>query len=119
MEEVDRGLTAVPTDEGVFLSWRLLGSEVTGHTATGMAGADFRVYRDGKRVATVTGSTNYLDEHASPDSEYQVAAVEAGREADRSASVSPWAKGYHESPCAGRRTVSLRPGRSTPTKPQT
>ncbi|MFF3494730.1 rhamnogalacturonan lyase [Streptomyces sp. NPDC002795] len=98
LEELDRGLVAVPTGEGVFLSWRLLGSEVTGHTKTGMEGADFRVYRDGKRVATVTDSTNYLDKKASPDSEYQVAAVEDGRETGRSKPVSPWAKGYDEFP---------------------
>ncbi|MBL1068185.1 rhamnogalacturonan lyase [Streptomyces sp. 7-21] len=98
LERLDRGLVAVATDEGVFLSWRLLASEVTGHTATGLAGADFRVYRDGERVATVTDSTNYLDEGASPDSEYRVAAVVDGEETDRSEPVSPWSQGYYEIP---------------------
>ncbi|MFD7512929.1 hypothetical protein ACFV5N_26825, partial [Streptomyces sp. NPDC059853] len=45
LEELDRGLVAVATDEGVFLSWRLLGHEVTGAGEHGMTGADFRVYR--------------------------------------------------------------------------
>ena len=61
LERLDRGLVAATTSQGVFLSWRLLGDEVTGHTATGMAGPDFHVYRDGRRIATVTDSTNYLD----------------------------------------------------------
>jgi len=42
------------------MSWRLLGHEVFGHTAAGIADADFHVYRDGTRIATVTDSTNYL-----------------------------------------------------------
>src|SRR4051812_1508423 len=58
LEHLDRGLVAAATPEGVFLSWRLLGDEVTGSTATGMAGADFHVYRDSALIATVTDSTN-------------------------------------------------------------
>src|SRR5688572_14384571 len=53
LEHLDRGLVAATTADGVFLSWRLLGYEVTGRTTTGMAGPDFRVYRDGQLVATV------------------------------------------------------------------
>ena len=68
LERLDRGLVAVATAQGVFLSWRLLGPEVTGHTATGMTGADFNVYRDGQRIATVTDSTNYLDPASAPTS---------------------------------------------------
>src|SRR3954451_17091491 len=47
LERLDRGLVAPPPAEGVFLSWRLLASEVTGATATGVTGPDFAVYRDG------------------------------------------------------------------------
>lgn len=42
-------------------SARLLATETTGATETGLAGPDFAVYRDGAKVATVTDSTNYAD----------------------------------------------------------
>jgi rhamnogalacturonan endolyase len=98
LEHLDRGLVAAATPQGVFLSWRLLGNEVTGHTATGMAGADFHVYRDGRRIATVTDSTNYLDEAGTPSSRYRVAAVVRGVELRRSAAVTAWAGAYRELP---------------------
>ncbi|GAA2383262.1 hypothetical protein GCM10010420_01640 [Streptomyces glaucosporus] len=98
LERLDRGLVAVSTGEGVFLSWRLLGHEVTGHTDSGMAGADFRVYRDGKRIATVTDSTNYLDRDAPAGAEYRVAAVVRGKETGRSAAVTPRSEAYVELP---------------------
>jgi rhamnogalacturonan endolyase len=98
LERLDRGLVAAAMSEGVFLSWRLLGGEVTGHSATGMTGADFNVYRDGARIATVTDSTNYLDRGGSPDAEYRVAAVVDGREARRSAAVSPWPGAFYDLP---------------------
>jgi rhamnogalacturonan endolyase len=98
LEHLDRGLAAAVTGEGVFLSWRLLGHEVSGRTATGMAGADFRVYRDGKPIATVTDSTNYLDRDGASNATYRVAAVVNGREVDRSAAISPWTNGFHSLP---------------------
>lgn len=98
LERLDRGLVAASTSEGVFVSWRLLGSEVTGHTDTGMAGADFHVYRDGARIATVTDSTNYLDKDGSPAAKYRVAAVVDGHEAGLSAAVSPWSGAFYDLP---------------------
>ncbi|MFE5240728.1 MULTISPECIES: rhamnogalacturonan lyase [unclassified Streptomyces] len=98
LERLDRGLVAVSSAEGVFLSWRLLGSEATGHTGTGLSGADFRVYRDGRPIAVVTDSTNYLDRDGASGAEYRVAAIVDGREARRSDPVSPWADGYYDLP---------------------
>jgi hypothetical protein len=98
LERLDRGLVAVSTAGGVFLSWRLLGREVFGHTATGMAGATFRVYRDGVRIANVADSTNYLDPAGTAASRYRVAAVLHGRQVDRGASVTPWSEGFHDLP---------------------
>ncbi|HYN94980.1 MAG TPA: rhamnogalacturonan lyase [Pilimelia sp.] len=98
LEHLDRGLVAASTSEGVFLSWRLLGNEVTGHTATGMAGANFHVYRDGTRIATVTDSTNFLDRAGAATASYRVAAVVRGREVDRSAAASPWAGTHRDLP---------------------
>src|SRR5690606_12907498 len=98
LEQLDRGLVAAATEDGVFLSWRLLGHEVTGHAATGMSGADFHVYRDGDLIATVTDSTNYLDQDGSADSSYRVAVVVDGAEVDLSAAVTPWSSNFYELP---------------------
>lgn len=98
LEHLDRGLVAASTDEGVFLSWRLLRGEVTGSGDSGMIGADFVVYRDGAAVATVTDSTNYLDTDGGPGAVYQVAAVVDGEEADLSAPVSPWSDAFYDLP---------------------
>ncbi|WBQ07088.1 rhamnogalacturonan lyase [Kribbella sp. CA-293567] len=98
LEKLDRGLVATSTSEGVFLSWRLLAKEATGSTEHGLTGADFNVYRDGKRIATVTDSTNYLDRTGGQGSHYRVVSVVKGREQDRSASVTPWSNGYTDLP---------------------
>src|SRR5690606_14183149 len=73
LEDLDRGLVAVDTASGVFLSWRLLKAEATGADATGLTGTDFVVYRDNRRIATVTDSTNFLDEEGTAASTYRVA----------------------------------------------
>ncbi len=98
LEHLDRGLVAVSTAEGVFLSWRLLGYEVTGRTATGLAGPAFHLYRNGSRIATVTDSTNHLDAGAPADASYKVAAVVDGVEVDVSATVAPWENGFYDLP---------------------
>ncbi|MFC4137921.1 MULTISPECIES: rhamnogalacturonan lyase [unclassified Microbacterium] len=97
-ETLDRGLVAVSTGSGVFLSWRLLASEATGATATGLTGADFAVYRDGERIAVVTDSTNYSDEAGTAESEYTVAPVVNGVELAASAPVTAWAQGHYDLP---------------------
>ena len=61
LESLDRGLVAVSTSEGVFVSWRLLASEVSGASETGQTGPEFVVARDGVPIATVTDSTNLAD----------------------------------------------------------
>jgi hypothetical protein len=98
LEHLDRGLVATTTSEGVFLSWRLLGPEATGHSDHGLTGTDFAVYRDGRRIAKVTDSTNYVDPTGTQTSRYRVVSLVNGRERDPSATVTPWANGYTELP---------------------
>jgi len=98
LEALDRGLVAVSTDQGVFLSWRLLASEATGATDTGLAGPDFAVYRDGERIATVADSTNYADATGSATAQYRVAPVVNGIELEASAPVTAWAQGWYDLP---------------------
>jgi rhamnogalacturonan endolyase len=98
LEHLDRGLVAATTSDGVFLSWRLLASEVSGHSSTGLTGVNFNVYRDGRRIATVTDSTNYLDRGAPAGAEYRVKPVVWGTEVGRSAPVRAWASNYLDVP---------------------
>jgi rhamnogalacturonan endolyase len=96
LEYLDRGLVAATTSQGIFVSWRLLSYEVTGSTEKGLTGPAFNVYRDGKKIATVTDSTNYLDTAGTASSKYYVSAVTAGAETDQSAAVQPWADAYYD-----------------------
>ncbi|UKA67177.1 rhamnogalacturonan lyase [Arthrobacter sp. FW306-05-C] len=98
LDHLDRGLVAAGTSEGVFLSWRLLGTEATGSSATGLTGTDFNVYRDGQKLATVTDSTNFLDRAGTAGSAYQVRAVVGGVEVDRSATATPWGSNFKDIP---------------------
>ncbi len=70
-EKLDRGLRAVQTDEGVYLSWRLHEDEdkVLG-TANG--NVSFDIYRDGVLIATESETTNYIDADGKIDSKYIV-----------------------------------------------
>lgn len=98
LDHLDRGLVAAGTPEGVFLSWRLLGHEATGSSATGLTGTDFNVYRDGQKLATVTDSTNYLDTSGTAASKYQVRAVVEGVELDESATATSWGGNFKDIP---------------------
>lgn len=80
LENLDRGLIAVPTDGGVFLSWRLLGSEVSGYSATGLTGVNVNVHQDDTNLATVTDSTNYMVPTGDSSHVYTVVPVINGQE---------------------------------------
>jgi rhamnogalacturonan endolyase len=87
VEKLDRGVVALTTSSGVFVSWRLLGTEP--------AGVRFNIYRDGQRInAEPQALTNLLDAQGRGDSLYTVRAVVAGREQAAQAAVSPWAQPY-------------------------
>ena len=95
MENLCRGVVAVRTDDGNFISWRLLGYE---DPALG-----FNVYRDGTQVndAPITDSTNFVDAGAPADATYTVRAVSGDVEQGDSAntrdgdSATPtWAQNY-------------------------
>ncbi|MFB9651037.1 rhamnogalacturonan lyase [Pseudarthrobacter oxydans] len=98
LDHLDRGLVAAKTSEGVFLSWRLLGHEASGSSATGLTGTDFNVYRDGEKLATITDSTNFQDAGGTAASGYQVRAVVGGVELDSSATATPWGGNFRDIP---------------------
>lgn len=88
MEYLDRGVVAVKTDNGVFVSWRLLGTEGSGVT--------FNVYRDGVKVnaTPIMNSTNLQDSAGTTSSKYTVRAVVNGAEQAASTAVSVWGSHY-------------------------
>lgn len=92
MEYLDRGLVAVKTDGGVFVSWRLLGNEPDAIA--------FNLYRDGKKInpEPITTSTNYQDAGGSAASTYYVRAIVDGREQPPSGTVKVWGTNYLDVP---------------------
>jgi hypothetical protein len=75
MEHLNRGLVALSTEEGIFLSWRFLGDEEDDIV--------FSIYRDGEKIASVSDSTNYLDKDGTKASLYNVAPVIGGAELEK------------------------------------
>ena len=67
MEYLDRGTIAVMTDKGVYLSWRLLGTEDYD--------TPFLVFRNDHKIAEIADSTNYIDEEGTLDDQYTVLPV--------------------------------------------
>lgn len=89
MESLDRGLVAVKSGNGIFLSWRLLGTE---NYAT-----SFNVYRDGTKIAgPITNSTNYFDASGNTNSTYVVRSVVNGTEVTESDPVKGWSNQYKD-----------------------
>ena len=91
LEKLSRGLIAVNTPNGIFLSWRLMLDEVKGYSKTGLTGTDFVIYKNGIQIATVTDSTNYLDAEGTMEDTYAVAALDELGEKEPCESVKAWA----------------------------
>lgn len=94
MESLERGLVAVRTDNGVYLSWRLLGTESTPDTV--LSSPSFNVYRDGELIVNVSDSTNYLDTEYGES--YSVAPVKNGIEGERCSEVNVLNNSYFDIP---------------------
>jgi uncharacterized protein YjdB len=93
MEQLDRAPVAVQTGEGVYVGWRMLGTDEPSIA--------FNLYRDGVKVnaAPLVNSTNYLDETGQADSVYEIRPVLNGAElAARSETTSVWNAQYRDIP---------------------
>lgn len=88
MEWLNRGVVAVKVNEGVFVSWRLLGTDPQD--------VSFNLYRNGTLVngAPLTSVTNFVDTAGGNNSTYEVKAIVDGREQDADAPTSVWAQQY-------------------------
>ncbi len=92
MEELDRGVVAVKVSNGVFISWRMFGTEP--------ASIAYNLYRNGTKVnsAPITNSTNYLDANGNTSSTYTVKAILDGKEQAASKAASVWGQNYLQVP---------------------
>ncbi|GLX66632.1 GDSL-type esterase/lipase family protein [Paenibacillus glycanilyticus] len=87
-EYLDRGLVAVLTDTGVFLSWRYLNTDPDVIA--------FNVYKNGTKVnaTPIADVTNYVDATGADSSQYQISTLIDGKEEMQSGTVSVWHNNY-------------------------
>ncbi|MBC7391178.1 MAG: T9SS type A sorting domain-containing protein [Opitutaceae bacterium] len=85
MERLDRGLVAVKTSNGVFLSWRVFGTDPKN--------VAFNIYRNGTKVnaSPITGATNITDAAGAATSAYTVKAIINGAEQTQADAATVWA----------------------------
>ena len=102
IEDLDRGLLAIRTGSGVYLSWRVLGREYLN--------AAYNVYRESTllNAEPLTGASNYTDPGGTTGVGYSVAAVIDGVEQEKSAPVTAWSQNYRSIP------INTPPGGTTP-----
>ena len=90
MENLDRGVVAVKVSGGVYVGWRMFGTEYD----TTASNVSYNLYRDGTLVKNVTDSTNFLDAAGTSSSKYTVSPVIKGVEGAQSPGVTVWAQQY-------------------------
>lgn len=90
MEYLDRGVTAVKVNNGIFITWRVLGTE--------QSNVSYNLYRGSTKLANITGASNYLDPTGTTGSVYEVSAVVNGNEQKKSSPVGVWDKNYLQIP---------------------
>ncbi|WP_444980912.1 rhamnogalacturonan lyase family protein [Paenibacillus montaniterrae] len=88
MEALDRGVVAVQVNNGIFVSWRLLGTDPSSIA--------FNVYRNGTKVnsSPIATSTNYVDSGGLSSSVYTVRPIVNGVEGAASPQVTVWGQNY-------------------------
>ncbi len=90
LEKLDRGMIGIKTSSGVYLSWRLLGTDD--------AKVQFDLYRDGELVNTdahLTDVTNYTDKNGTTESVYTLKTLDAeGNEIESTNLSEIWATQY-------------------------
>ncbi|WP_207706231.1 rhamnogalacturonan lyase [Clostridium sp. HBUAS56017] len=88
MEYLDRGLIATKVNDGVYIGWRLLGTDAPN--------ISFNIYREGTKINSepITNSTNYLDNYGTLNSSYYVKPIVNGIELNASESITPSSNSY-------------------------
>ena len=88
IDKLDRGVVAVKTTGGVFVSWRIQSDEYYDVT--------YNLYRNGSLIAESLTTSNYTDAAGAASDGYTVEAVKHGVKQPKSAAVTPWANSYLE-----------------------
>ncbi|MBO5678398.1 MAG: autotransporter-associated beta strand repeat-containing protein [Bacteroidaceae bacterium] len=100
---LDRGLVALPSGSGNFISWRIMGEEYYD--------VEYNIYRDGVKLNSAPLKvSNFTDARGTATSKYQVAAVVRGVEQEKCAEVTRWNNGYLDIPM---QPVINRDGKNT------
>ncbi len=84
MEYLNRSLVALQTSNGVYLSWRMLGTD--------SMDISFNLYRNGDKInnTAITGATNYTDVSGTVNASYVVETIHNGEDNEMSEEVSVW-----------------------------
>ena len=118
MERLDRGIVALPAqDKGIFISWRLLGTDAKGTT--------FDLLRDGKIIAKGLTVTNFTDEKGTATSRYSVISTPRNIEMSKnrnndmltSKEITPWSDLYLSIPLERPKEGTTPDGRSYQYRP--
>lgn len=82
LEQLNRGLIAVKTADGVYLSWRIFGTE-------SLAKQEFDIYRNGTYIYTIEGgeATSWTDPSGTENDTYQV--ITTGEDLSKAEAVKP------------------------------
>ena len=91
-DRLDRGLVAVPSSVGNFVSWKIFGEEYFGTT--------YNLYAGGTLIKSGLKVGCYSHSGGGSSTRYQVAAVVNGVEQERCAEVTRWENGYKDIPVA-------------------
>ncbi|OLS34846.1 Ig-like domain-containing protein [Bacillus sp. MRMR6] len=92
MEKLNRGLIAVKADNGIYIGWRLLGTDPKDIA--------FNLYRDGKKINSepIKNSTNFLDSDGTVKSIYKIRVVADGKTLAGSESTKVKSNQYFDLP---------------------
>lgn len=107
-EALDRGLVAIMTENGVYISFRI-SMEEYGENAT------YEIYRDGVKIKDIAAAenSNYLDKDGKASSTYMVKQVSNGLVINESADVVPQTASYLDIPLQiPKATASMPDGSS-------
>ncbi|MDO5447101.1 MAG: rhamnogalacturonate lyase, partial [Prevotellaceae bacterium] len=89
VDHLDRGVLAMKTTYGNFISWRIFGDEYFD--------VKYNIYRDGTKLnAEPLDVSNYADNSGSATSKYQIAAVVRGVEQKKSDAATPFQQQWIE-----------------------
>ncbi|SPU22509.1 polysaccharide lyase [Niallia circulans] len=92
MERLDRAPYAIQTEDGIYVSWRMLGTD--------SYDIAFNLYRDHEKIneEPIVSSTNFVDADGNIDSSYEIIPVIDGEEKPDGTTVNVMAENFLDIP---------------------